>query len=276
MFSRLRSIRYIAAIGLLVCLSITVTNGEMALLTDEELSKIKGDGITKLTDYTGTDNAAQGIVGSHVVRMSFDIYAELYAEIDQLKLGYYTRTDLRTWKYSPFGGGNNNSNYFTLLWYSSGYGGDTNMNFLDWDVHWSNVTFGQSATAPLRLDGILFKVYFNNWGSTGRKIRRVTLGSPNVTGQFVGSIERMTGFMTSNIVYGDWIANIWWKPIKVKRDPIVAPNWDYFILDDDAFFLSLVNYDDHLGFELTAGFNGYDTQRERYIEFDYQDSGGYD
>ncbi|MCP4118400.1 MAG: hypothetical protein GY737_23995 [Desulfobacteraceae bacterium] len=77
-------------IGLLCWLlwSPSYSQAKLERLSDEVLGTITGTGAV---DYS--------IIGGDTARFYFDIHAEVYAEIDSIKLGYYHKEDLSTRKF---------------------------------------------------------------------------------------------------------------------------------------------------------------------------------
>jgi len=72
----------------LLVLSPCYCHAQLKMLSDKALSSITGMGAV---DFS--------ILGSDTARFYFDIHAEIYAEIDSIKLGYYEKADLTTRKF---------------------------------------------------------------------------------------------------------------------------------------------------------------------------------
>lgn len=234
---------------------------EMAVMTDEELAEIEAEGITRMQLTNGGDT----------IRIGLNIYAEVYARVESLKLGYYERTDLYTFKYGSISNDGRDNDYMELLSYNAAQSNseNENQNSYDWDIDWNSVTLGRTVTMPFRLDGIIIKAYFDNYtNNSTRRLRRLTIGSERVQGEFVGHLDRISGMLSASLVNDDWLASQWWMPIKFKRDGMIRQHWGSFVMGRnnswDPFYLSIVNYNDHLGFELIAGYG------EQYIEFYYK------
>ena len=83
--------RGIKGMFFLLCLLVLVHGqafAQLEKLSDETLATITGMGAV---DFS--------ILGGDTARFFFDVHAEIYAEIDSVKLGYYQKTDLTTRKF---------------------------------------------------------------------------------------------------------------------------------------------------------------------------------
>ncbi len=66
------------------------SQGEMELMTDEQLNAVLGQGGVNFS-----------VIGNTTAVFNFDLHLELYGEIDSVKMGYYYKEDLTTRKFLP-------------------------------------------------------------------------------------------------------------------------------------------------------------------------------
>lgn len=274
-------------IGIYLCLLMALispvfnsADAEMLRMTPSEMADVNAQGYTEFT------------YSNNVARLAFNVAAEVYMEIDSLKLGLSYRPDLSVeqrflrvpvFPPVPIPVTQNTNNYqsiYSVAWpgdwgrinfFQGSQGTGINNNFYDWDISMENVRLGQSAAEPFHMDDLVFKIYYDS----NRRMQKIALGTNNATGIFQARMNRYTGVVNPHLIdissgTGDpgimnWIAKNWFWPIAMKRDTFVGNNWTKFEFSGDhsGLWLILANQSDHTGWEMVCGYP------EKMIDFDY-------
>jgi hypothetical protein len=126
----------------------------MVQMSDEELSEVTAAGFSSFTLTGG------------VARAFFNIEARTFAEIDSLKMGYYS-TD----------------------------GGTT----YGWDQDWTNVSLG-SASEDLILRGVYIEANFSNiTDDATRQLESLRVGTPSMTGPISATFNSFSGHIENPV-----------------------------------------------------------------------------
>ncbi|MCB2149464.1 MAG: hypothetical protein KQI81_23490 [Deltaproteobacteria bacterium] len=126
---------------------------EMSAMTDNELSQITGHGFSEfsLTNVDGLD----------IARISLNMQASTWAEMDSMKMGYWDN--------------------------GSGMG---------WDQNWTGVSMGSETTDMILSNFVIQTEFVNVNDAATRQLKSITIGYENVTGTLSGnfaSLSRTTG-----------------------------------------------------------------------------------
>jgi len=254
---------------------------ELASLEDSDLDNI-----------TGQAGFSEFTIDANTVRVFFDIHVETYTEIDSLKLGYYPKTDtgvkdtsyvfgtgdsLTTTKYNG-GVGVTDNNYASYNGLTGPQGTGQNQNFYDYDINWENVQLGASPDNPLVINGVIFKVEFDDINSSNKKVKKIVFGTNDMQGYVKADMLRTTG-MINPMISADATLHAMGtsdpttsKPILLQRDPFLSSYQDYIFNaeDNDTGFWMILTFGsgpngetDHVGWEIVAGYD------ERALDFSY-------
>jgi hypothetical protein len=264
----------------------------LLLPTHQAFSKLSSIEDSDLDTITGQAGFSEFTIDENTVRVFFDIHVETYTEIDSLKLGYYPKTDtgvkdtsyvfgtgdsLTTTKYNG-GVGVTDNNYASYNGLTGPQGTGQNQNFYDYDVNWENVQLGASPDHPLIINGVIFKVEFDDINSPNKKVKKVVFGTNDMQGYVKADMLRTTGMINPMISAdptlhamgsSDPTAS---KPILLQRDPFLSNYQDYIFNaeDNDTGFWMILTFGsgpngetDHVGWEIVAGYD------ERALDFSY-------
>ena len=211
----------------------------MSLMSDQELAEVNGQaGFSKFSLVSRPDNKYQ-------VRADLDIEIQLWAHVDEMKLGYYDYQG-QTGVVVP------------ILGWSCGLG--TGFN---WDLDWAGVDLG-TESSPLELHGLVIRADFQE--VNGNKIlNRFILGSDRVKGGLrADDLYSFTGKMNSTLAPGSvasWLSlDLWANRTNILNDPddhlILQLVGDIaemgMVFDYDGFYLV---FDRVLGVGAYAGFD---------------------
>lgn len=198
----------------LLVLSPCYCHAQLKMLSDKALSSITGMGAV---DFS--------ILGGDTARFYFDIHAEIYAEIDSIKLGYYQKADLTTRKFlapaDPQGISYCDNDFYQYIYKneSGGYYIDgaqglndvpilgeqfsskplPNANNLDWDINIENLRIGTSPSDPMVIDGLVLQLKYDNFDSPDKKLTDIIIGTNSMEGDFYGDFKRITGYVNSKL-----------------------------------------------------------------------------
>ena len=114
----------------------------------------------------GTTNL---VIEENTVRLFLDVHTETYGEIDSVKAGYYEKT----------------------------IEGNTRHG---WDTNWTDVTLGESYDNPLVMDGLIYRVEFDDINARNKKITGITVGTNNMAGQISGAFNSTTGAVNPKVL----------------------------------------------------------------------------
>ncbi|KPA16802.1 hypothetical protein MHK_002988 [Candidatus Magnetomorum sp. HK-1] len=216
-------------------LSKTYARG-MSLMSDQELSDVNGQaGFSKFTLTPRPDNKYQ-------VRADLDIEIQIWAHIDEMKLGYYDFQG-QTGVVVP------------LLGWMAGLN-----NGYNWDLNWAGVDLG-TENDPLVLNGLVIRADFQE--VNGNKVlNRFILGSDRVKGSLrADDLYSFTGQMNTKLAPGSlasWLnLDLWANRTNVLNGPggILAACGDIaemgMVFDNNGFYLV---FDRILGVGAWAGF----------------------
>lgn len=278
------------AVGLILCfivisivcvlLSPSAADAEMQLMTSSEMAEVSAQGLTEFT------------FNNNVARLAFNVAADVYLEVDSLKLGLSYRPDLSVeqrflrvpvFPPVPIPVTKNTNDYqaiYSVAWpgdwgrinfFQGSQGTGTNRNFYDWDINMENIHLGQSAEKPFHIEDLVFKVYYDS----NKRMQEVAFGTNNATGTFQAKMNRYTGVVSPHLIdissgtgtpgVMNWIAKNWFWPIAMKRDTFIGNNWTKFEFSGDhtGLWFILGNQADHTGWEMVCGYP------EKMINFDY-------
>jgi len=144
-------------IALFLMLGLGAAQGQMNLISDEDLATVYGAGFSSFT-----------LVGG-ISRADFNINTSTYTEIDSVKLGYYDD-------------GTNND-------YGFGANGE------GWDEDWTNVKLGTS-TQDLVCKGLYIEAKFTNISNPAtRALEYIRVGTPDMTGDITANFNRFSGYI---------------------------------------------------------------------------------
>jgi len=247
---------------------------------------------TDLDDVTGQAGLSEFTIDGNTARFFFDIHVETYTEIDSLKLGYSPKTDtgikdnnytfgtgdsLTTTKYDTSGSTTDN-NYASYYGITGPQGTGQNQNFYDWDINWENVQLGASEEQPMFINGVIFKVEFDDITSSNKKIKRIVFGTNDMQGYMRADMNRTTG-MVNPMTSADATLHAMGtsnpedtNPILLKRDGLLSGYPDFILNaeDNDTGFWMILNFGtgpngetDHIGWEVVMGYD------ERALDFSY-------
>ncbi len=272
--------------------SITLFLLLMLFMPQYALPEMAAIGDAELDNITGQVGFSEFTIDANTVRVFFDIHVETYTEIDSLKLGYYPKTDtgvkntsyefglgdsLTTTKYNA-GVGVTDNNYATYNGLTGPQGTGQNQNFYDYDINWENVQLGASPDNPLVINGVIFKVEFDDIDSPNKKIKKIVFGTNDMQGYVKADMKRTTGMINPMISADPTLHAMGTsdptlsKPILLKRDPFLSNYQDYIFNaeDNDTGFWMILNFGsgpngetDHIGWEIVAGYD------ERALNFSY-------
>lgn len=137
--------------SILLCMTLWAIPSYAAMnaMVDDELQEVTGTGFANFTLENG------------VVSASFNILANVYAQMDSLKMGYYN-----------------------------------NGTSLGWDQDWTGVSFG-SATTDLVVKGLYIEADFTNISDPAtRALQSIKVGTPNMTGPITATFNSFSGSIT--------------------------------------------------------------------------------
>lgn len=172
--------------------------------------------LERLSDATMASITGQGAVdfsflGSDTARFFFDVHAEIYAEVDSVKLGYYNRQDHTTRKFlspddpnyngeTPYSDDNSYQYYYYDGSYVSGrQGKDLNVNNMDWDINIENLRIGTSPSEPMVIDGLVVHLKYDDINSPTKRLTDIIIGSNSMEGDFYGDMKRITGYVNTKL-----------------------------------------------------------------------------
>lgn len=220
----------------LLCLFLIVPSTSLAKMTrmsDQEMAGITGQGTTNL------------YIEDNTVRLFLDVHMETYGTIDSVKAGYYEKSDLTTLK-NHLDGSQEISDTFSYIKDETGtivvqgfQGTSQNTNTRDWDLNWTGVTMGESNDNPLIVDGLVYRVEFDDINASSKKIKRIIIGTNNMTGVISGDFKKTTGAVNPGAIVDNTntLAAMGNTPLVMNRDSILQ-NWSTLSVDG-GFFLEL-------------------------------------
>lgn len=177
----------------------------MAVMTDNQLSKVEGGDILKI-DISDPGDFYGGTNNITIIRFSSDIYVENYGELGTMKMGNYTRTAAELgnmaglWSAAPIirydasegfdrtttgAPGQMTTNPYVGAAggnYDANFGTATGEDYTEWDLNWEKVRMGGDADNPLQIYGIVMRAEFSDFGTENQELRRLVVGSNKLFG----------------------------------------------------------------------------------------------
>lgn len=234
---------FILFVAVVACLTTgggRVCLAGMDVMTNAELSDVQGGDVRidiSNPGYYGTGD------GTTVVRFAADIYTEVYAQIGAIRLGHYDRyatgsdmgpmgvlhsTDIvqfinpRSSPRTDWG-----QTHIVNDTVPANFGLPTGPEWSQWDVVMENVQMG-TATAPVRMYGLVLRAEFSNWGTQNQELDRIVLGTNQIYG-YTGLRGLVTsGYISFNLAhltqaFGELIATP--RMFQLTRDPLTDYHW---------------------------------------------------